>query len=358
MSNDRPPSGSQKLKVSNGHGPPLSIQPQHLHPSHHLMPGHPKGFPHRRGSPVPFTTSLVPTATFLPSNSPRPPLPPSLPALELGTFVYPHTPFPFLDFPYPTSEPTSTPNSPTALSDKEVREIKATILIPSGFLPTKRPQHPRIWGGASIPSFIPLFATPHLLNHIQSGMSYQFRKPHPAEIQGFRRVYTDDSDLFLCALHAGLVKWSTARAARKEGKDLKLEVRLTREARYVGGFGSHFVGGTQDEEDFTGEDDGRTLLSAGWGNSHDGSGVEILNAEFVKKGTAHAYSFQNRNQRILEYTDRHYALTCTRQSRKRRRILYQATEIEGMMAVEAADAKLCSDRTIVIGGQTGWSHVG
>ncbi len=82
---------------------------------------------------------------------------------------------------------------------------------------------------------------------------------------------------------AGWVRWSSTRAARREGRDLRIDVRLTREARYVGGFGSAYVGGEgEEEEDFAGEDDGRTLLSAGWGNSHDGSGVEILNAEFVK----------------------------------------------------------------------------
>lgn len=111
-------------------------------------------------------------------------------------------------------------------------------------------------------------------------------------MNGLRRVYTDDSDLFLCVMHAGWVRWSGVREARKEGRDLRVEVRLTREARFVGGFGSCYLGGGRSdreedrgegqEEDFVGEDDGRTLLSAGWGNSHDGSGVEIMNAQFVK----------------------------------------------------------------------------
>lgn len=96
-----------------------------------------------------------------------------------------------------------------------------------------------------------------------------------------RRVYTDDSDLFLCALHAGWVSWSATRQARREGKDLRLELRLTKEPRYVGGLGARYVG-TPEGQDGLGDDDGSSLLSAGWGNSHDGSGMEILNAEFVE----------------------------------------------------------------------------
>lgn len=86
---------------------------------------------------------------------------------------------------------------------------------------------------------------------------------------------------------------------------------------------------------------------------------------------AHAYSAQNRSQRILEYTDRHYALTCTRQTRKRRRILYEAPvesvtqpeeedegKVDKITDAEAADAKATSERTIIFGNQTGWSQTG
>ncbi len=64
---------------------------------------------------------------------------------------------------------------------------------------------------------------------------------------------------------------------------------------------------------------------------------------------------------MLEYTDRHFALTCTRQGRKRRRVLYTATRPEhedALTDVEVADAKICSSRTIVLGGRVGWSHAG
>ncbi|KZT23766.1 hypothetical protein NEOLEDRAFT_1068783, partial [Neolentinus lepideus HHB14362 ss-1] len=40
------------------------------------------------------------------------------------------------------------------------------------------------------------------------------------------RIYTDDSDLFLCALHAGFITWSGARRARREGRDMKIVVRI------------------------------------------------------------------------------------------------------------------------------------
>ena len=102
-----------------------------------------------------------------------------------------------------------------------------------------------------------------------------------------RRVYTDDSDLFLCALHSGWVSWSAARKARREGRDLRIEVRLTREARYIGGLGQALrrpaERGVQEEaeEDLGPGDDGSTLLSSGWGNGHDGAGLEVVKAEFV-----------------------------------------------------------------------------
>ena len=95
-------------------------------------------------------------------------------------------------------------------------------------------------------------------------------------------MYTDDSDVFLCALHAGWVSWSAARKARREGRDLRVEVRLTREARFIGGLGQALRRRQEDaEEDLGPDDDGSSLLSLGWGNGHDGAGLEVLQAEFV-----------------------------------------------------------------------------
>ncbi|EEB87643.1 hypothetical protein MPER_14946, partial [Moniliophthora perniciosa FA553] len=43
-----------------------------------------------------------------------------------------------------------------------------------------------------------------------------------------RRIYTDDSDPFLCALHAGFVTWSGARKARELKLDMCLRLRVVR----------------------------------------------------------------------------------------------------------------------------------
>lgn len=69
---------------------------------------------------------------------------------------------------------------------------------------------------------------------------------------------------------------------------------------------------------------------------------------------------------MLENSDRHYALTCSRQTRKRRRILYQATTattdddavVDKDNVFDVQDAKLCTARTIVFGGQVGWEQAG
>jgi hypothetical protein len=151
-------------------------------------------------------------------------------------------------------------------------ETRVTIYIPSSHLPTEMPAKPQIWGGG--------------LN------------PHPYALP--TRIYTDDSDLFLCALHAGFVTWSGTRAARKTGKDLRLDLRIYRAGRgwrggdeegvgrFVGGWGERCL-----EEGGTGsgtgrwdigaeDDDGRSFLSSGWGSTHDGSGIEVLGAIFVE----------------------------------------------------------------------------
>ncbi len=292
MSERIPGSHKMQPKMSNGLGPSQAIQNQlppqrnmSLHPHAHAIGNSPSGYPPRRTPPLPFANLMNPNASsFMQPHSPRPPIGPTLPPLNLGIFVFPHTPFPFLDFPSPPPDVGQGSNVPP-VTEKDVREIRATIFIPNGFLPTQKPKRPRLWGGAPIPSFSPLFASPQLVNHLQSGMSYGFRRPHPLEIHGTRRVYTDDSDLFLCALHAGWVTWSKLRHAKDNGKDLRLEVRLTREARYVGGFGAAHKGDSSDEQSAGEDDDGRTLLSFGWGNSHDGSGIEVLRAEFVKVST-------------------------------------------------------------------------
>ncbi|KAF8806873.1 hypothetical protein BYT27DRAFT_7101034, partial [Phlegmacium glaucopus] len=156
-----------------------------------------------------------------------------------------------------------------------------------------------------------------------------------------RRIYTDDSDIFLCAIHSGWITWSGARKARLKGSDMRIELRMLRCAgagagsvlargvgrggeresgekeggegvkeemigRFVGGYGERCFnplgksgrvageegdGGGVDEEEEEAEsdlmlddpdDDGRSLVSAAWGSGHDGSGIEIVNVEFVE----------------------------------------------------------------------------
>ncbi|KAF7431010.1 hypothetical protein PC9H_006725 [Pleurotus ostreatus] len=142
-------------------------------------------------------------------------------SIHLGTFVYPKTPFPYsfwengdLEFgsqikprniearDKSTEKPEETDvkdeaTETEAADDKDLLDvdIHATIIIPHGFIPLERPSRPKIWGGGVL-------------------------------LGGTRRIYTDDSNLFLCALHSGWVTWSGGAAARKEGRDLKVEVRI------------------------------------------------------------------------------------------------------------------------------------
>ncbi|EGN91825.1 hypothetical protein SERLA73DRAFT_18453, partial [Serpula lacrymans var. lacrymans S7.3] len=41
-----------------------------------------------------------------------------------------------------------------------------------------------------------------------------------------RRVYTDDSDILACAVHAGLLTWSAVGRARETGEDVRVVVRV------------------------------------------------------------------------------------------------------------------------------------
>ena len=156
-------------------------------------------------------------------------------------------------------------------------------------------------------------------------------------------MYTDDSDIFLCAIHSGWLTWSGARQARARGRDLRIEVRVIRCAgagpnsvfawgsgksaplnpgvgqdvppmvreemigRFVGGYGERCfnplgrtgsIAGEDDADDEEAirrreeeemmfddpEDDGRSLVSAAWGTGHDGSAIEIVGVEFVEVG--------------------------------------------------------------------------
>lgn len=146
-----------------------------------------------------------------------------------------------------------------------------TIVIPHGCLYTEMPTMANkngggwrglnIWGGGVVGGTAPALA------HVG-----------PRATIGGRRVYTDDSDLVLCVLHAGFVDMVGMRKAKEERCDLRVEVRLSKEGRFVGGFGAAFPG-AEDRDDVV---DGRRMLSGGWGNGHDGAVMEILNVEVVQ----------------------------------------------------------------------------
>lgn len=187
-------------------------------------------------------------------------------------------------------------------------ETKAVIYIPSGHLPSAPPHRPCLWGGG--------------LTAIE--VQHQHHHQHNSNHRP-RRIYTDDSDLILCVVHSGFVRWSAIRKAKAEGKDLKVEVSLVRVSgrglggalgvgRFIGGTGERYWCGEGDGlGTSTGaeEDDGRGLMSAGWGSEHDGSGIEVLAAGFVDKGTVRSspgLGRRNRSERLAEYGERRTAV--------------------------------------------------
>lgn len=227
-----------------------------------------------------------------------------VPGVHLGVFVYPRLPFPFFDFPekvivnvdkdgtlVPDEVLANENNDPAKAAmlddmmilEKEVdREVWATIILPWGLLCDELPtmfskgqsgwKGLNLWGGGIIP---------------RGGTT-------PAEAQssgptiGGRRVYTDDSDLALCVLHSGFMNMGAMRKAKANKRSMKIEVKLSREGRFVGGFGAPYHGGHLGKEGGGGlegahgnEEDGRRMLSGGWGNGHDGAGMEILGVEFI-----------------------------------------------------------------------------
>lgn len=310
--------------------------------------------------------------------------------VHLGSFVYPALPFPYV-FPPPAGSPSllataasssslpgtssnlpaphlpgapapNLPAEPSSSSDAETDpDTRLTVYIPPLHLPLTRPERPRIWGGGlparfaavlgqgSKPSSPPghhsnsahLHSNPHLSSNLHNPNPHT---PTATADPKRQRVYTDDSDPFLCALHAGYVTWSGARAARKNGMGLRVEVRVVRCAGsspglgssvsslgsgtassvahssgadgkgtrtvgvglFLGGWGERYRGTKGDASSVLGgdtssspseelpypadekpgmlgeDDDGRGLVSAGWGSMHDGSAIEVLGAEFVE----------------------------------------------------------------------------
>ena len=150
------------------------------------------------------------------------------PFVGLGTYVWPRTPFPYYfpewiptpiveedkpveakpmeAGPSSTSISTSAPQ-PTPAATQAPTELRLSVLVPPSFLPPARPQKFRLWGGG-LPPPPPFPFTPSI---------YSFSR---------RRVYTDDSDVIQCAVHAGLLTWSGIARAKKEGRTIRVVLAL------------------------------------------------------------------------------------------------------------------------------------
>ena len=205
--------------------------------------------------------------------------------ISLGTFVAPKTPFPYFFDLVPPTLPTSEQATEEKVDENIVdEETRATLMIPSKFFDIALNGKPRIWGGGGPPS-------------------KSSKRPR-------RRVYTDDSDPVLCAIHSGHIsKRDVQEATRKPDSGLRVEVRVLRclgsgygvyvDSRVSGAGGKsvkaevigRFLGGFGDrlraklDEELTPErsgDDGRSIESCGWGGGHDGSAIEVIKAELVK----------------------------------------------------------------------------
>lgn len=217
-------------------------------------------------------SARVSPTTSIPVSVPTPPVKPKPRPYSLGTYVFPHTPFPL------TSPPTLSRH----------QELLFTLYIPSEHLPTTLPRRASVWGGHPI-----------------------IEAPVEGKPPVTRRIYTDDSLLSLLPLHAGLCTLSEYRHSRG---DLKVTFNILLQnsgncpVRWIGCPG-------------VGKSDAESVQSLSWGNSHDGHGVEIVAIDWVKvshhfvfnkssqyffqqEGTAHRLTLPNRKARLQEYAER------------------------------------------------------
>ncbi|KAF9224065.1 hypothetical protein BS17DRAFT_703671 [Gyrodon lividus] len=151
------------------------------------------------------------------------------PFVSLGTYVWPRTPFPYYFpewIPAPVAEgdkaaeskateagsttsslaPSSLPQ-PAPTSSPVHTELRLTVLIPPSFLPPARPSKFRLWGGG-LPPPPPFPPAPSTASFSR------------------RRVYTDDSDVIQCAVHAGLLTWSSIARAKREHRTIHVVLAL------------------------------------------------------------------------------------------------------------------------------------
>ncbi|KAF7308962.1 hypothetical protein MKEN_01096800 [Mycena kentingensis (nom. inval.)] len=341
---------------STAHAPPPPPPPQDAPLDWEVAPTNPSNI---------IAAPVVPSVPAAPATPPDPPerVFKARRTITIGSFVYPHTPFPYT-FPLePLAEDTKAEE--TVDSDPEIvtLETRATLLIPSAYLPLSKPTRPpRVWGGA-VPSSID---QPYVQRDERPSTRWKPLEYDPKQ----RRIYTDDSDPVAAAVHAGYVRWSSLARARREGRDMRVEVRMVRvlgvgadalvavpaaeepkevlvdekpkdkdvkepakakspppppmtEAvgRFAGGWGAR-CGRAWEDMDKPGSgsptqkekerddprDDGRRILSAGWGAGHAGSAFEVLDVVLVERRAAHGPARQNRTQRFAEYATRRAAL--------------------------------------------------
>lgn len=254
-------------------------------------------------------------------------------------------------------------------------ETRVTVIIPNGHIPLERPLRPRIWGGGVPERPQDAKADSRVISTRTRKRGQPMNASEDKQVataqKRRRRIYTDDSDLFLSALHSGWLTWSGAVQAKAQGKDMKLDLRVIRccgapggarlaegatgqeevVGRFLGGCGEKCFNdpgkaqrpkeqgakkkgkerenedenkdgdrqpGTAEAEDSVeddasdSDDDGRGLTSAAWGSGHDGSAIEVLGVEFLEqKATARTspgLGLRNRAQRMWEYSERRMAI--------------------------------------------------
>ncbi|KAL5531599.1 hypothetical protein ACEPAG_4476 [Sanghuangporus baumii] len=350
-------------RSSSANGLPGQGIPGHLHtnnPYRHM----PSGMPPQSYPPPPMHYNEVPPPpvpmALQPMPPPSPPLrepTPAEPPLHLGTYVFPRIPFPYF-FPSRLELEMRALNVSTGQLKKGARReaelgvdhkdrpTHVTILVPSAHLPSSLPTdgRPRIWGGA--PLSIPNPWVPYV--------NYMPRS-HGANA---RRIYTDDSDIVLCALHSGRISWAGLKRARAAGLDLSIRLALHRDVgRYIGG-SSAFADGSVvegspsvdvglkrslDGKSLTGQldnmrSDGLSWLatqSASWDSGHDGSGIEVISTEWLLRGSAHRLGLRNRSQRLKEYTER-------------RRIIMKEVDSEELVVSSRPSATVLGKRSALL----------
>ncbi|KIY67438.1 hypothetical protein CYLTODRAFT_490642 [Cylindrobasidium torrendii FP15055 ss-10] len=247
----------------------------------------------------------IPSKNVLKASPPRPVsrhLRPSV-TRRLGTYVYPELPFPF----------TPSPHEARVVTPSDVFETLADILIPASFIPSTSE-----WTYGLLSNPVP--ATQHRNKYsldsmdIDNTTTLSTSIPPPLHSRpriwggglpasrtvSSRRVYTDDSDLYLCAIHAGMLRPMSHSVAT--APDVRITVRLISVAAHMPPPGHELVGrflAGVGQGEF-----GRQLQSSAWGANHDGGAFEIIDARWTPASTAVGARRAFRKRRMREYAER------------------------------------------------------